>query len=268
MFFSIFIVFLRGINTEAPVSSYNINIVGPVEEKKIPPPIIKKNIQRPQTYTRKSISKKLLDETLPKTLFGEGIESKRRQLRNETDTFKKDTRTNASNPPIHPLIKGGLSGSGDTSPDKGGILPEGEQGLSQKPKSFLFDKETIEKYAQKNTEEAKGEKKGLTFDAPELQHRGYMKKLKEKIESIWKYPEEAARRGISGDLYIKFSIHKDGSLGEVELIRTSGYSDFDKAAIKALKDAAPYWPLPDDMKEGELSITGHFIYVFGTPYVM
>ncbi|MBI4681080.1 MAG: energy transducer TonB [Nitrospirae bacterium] len=261
-------MFLRGINTEAPVSSYNINIVGPVEEKKIPPPMIKENIQRPQTYTRKSISKKLLEETLPKTLFGEGIESKRRQLRNETDTFKKDTRTNASNPPIHPLIKGGLSGSGDTSPDKGGILPEGEQGLSQKPKSFLFDKETIEKYAQKNTEEAKGEKKGLTFDAPELQHRGYMKKLKEKIESIWKYPEEAARRGISGDLYIKFSIHKDGSLGEVELIRTSGYSDFDKAAIKALKEAAPYWPLPDDMKEGELSITGHFIYVFGTPYVM
>ena len=267
MFFSIFIVFLRGINTEVPVSSYNVNIVGPVEEKKIPPPIIKKNIQRPQAYTRKSISKKLLDETLPKTLFGEGIESKRRQLKNETDMFKKDISANESNPHIPPLERG-LSGSGDTSSDKGGILPEGEQGLSQKPKSFLFDKETIEKYAQKKTEEAKGEKKGLTFDAPELQHRGYMKKLKEKIESIWKYPEEAARRGMSGDLYIKFSIHKDGGLGEIELIRTSGYSDFDKAAIKALKDAAPYWPLPDDMKEGELSITGHFIYVFGTPYVM
>lgn len=247
MFFSIFIVFLRGINTEAPVSSYNVNIVGPVEEKKIPPPIIKKNIQRPQAYTRKSIPKKLLDETLPKTLFGEGMESKRQALKNETDMFKKDIRVKE---------------------DKGGILPEGEKGLSQKPKSFLFDKETIEKYAQKKTEEAKGEKKGLTFDAPELQHRGYMKKLKEKIESIWKYPEEAVRRGMSGDLYIKFSIHKDGSLGEIELIRTSGYSDFDKAAIKALKDAAPYWPLPDDVKEGELSITGHFIYIFGTPYVM
>ena len=261
-------MFLRGINTEAPVSSYNVNIVGPVEEKKIPPPIIKKNIQRPQAYTRKSIPKKLLDETLPKTLFGEGIESKRQASKGETDMFKRDIR---ANPPTPPLLKGGKGGLGDSgvAPSrKEGILPEGEQGLSQKPKSFLFDKETIEKYAQKNTEEAKGEKKGLTFDAPELQHRGYMKKLKEKIESIWKYPEEAARRGMSGDLYIKFSIHKDGSLGEIELIRTSGYSDFDKAAIKALKDAAPYWPLPDDVKEGELSITGHFIYVFGTPYVM
>lgn len=250
---------LRGINTEAPVSSYNVNIVGPVEEKKIPPPIIKKNIQRPQAYTRKSISKKLLDETLPKTLFGEGIESKSQALKGDNKVTGQ-TGSKDSTGPGHEL--------GGASSDKGGILPEGEQGLSQKPKSFLFDKETIEKYAQKKTEEAKGEKKGLTFDAPELQHRGYMRKLKEKIESIWKYPEEAARRGMSGDLYVKFSIHKDGSLGEVELIRTSGYSDFDKAAIKALKDAAPYWPLPDDMKEGELSITGHFIYVFGTPYVM
>jgi len=264
-------VFLRGINTEAPVSSYNVNIVGPVEEKKVPPPAIKKNFQRPPAYTRKSISKKLLDETLPKTLFGEGIESKRRQLKNETDMFKKDIRANESNPPIPSLEKGGkggLSGSGDTSSDKGEGLPEGEKGLSQKPKSFLFDRETIEKYAQKGTEETRRNNKGLTFDAPELQHRGYMKKLKEKIESVWKYPEEAARRGMSGDLYVKFSIHKDGSLGEVELVRTSGYSDFDKAAIKALKEAAPYWPLPDDMKEGELSITGHFIYVFGTPYIM
>ena len=253
-------MFLRGINTEVPVSSYNVNIVGPVEEKKIPPRIIKKNIQRPPAYTRKSISKKLSDETLPKTLFGEGIESKRRQLKNETDMFKKDIG-----------VKGGKGGLGDSrvAPSrKEGILPEGEQGLSQKPKSFLFDKETIEKYAQKKTEEAKGEKKGLTFDAPELQHRGYKRKLKEKIESVAKYPEEAAKRGMSGDLYVKFSIHKDGSLGEIELIRTSGYSDFDKSAIKAIEEAAPYWPLPDDVKGDEYSSTWHFIYIFGTPYVM
>lgn len=267
MFFSIFIVFLRGINTEAPVSSYNVNIVGPVEEKKIPPPIIKKNIQRPQAYTRKSISKKLLDETLPKTLFGEGIESKRQALKGDNKvTGQIGSKDSAG--PGHEL--------GGASSDKRWILPEGKQGLSQKPKSFLFDKETIEKYAQKKTEEAKKEQteevkreqKGLTFDAPELQHRGYKRKLKEKIEIVGKYPEEAARQGISGDLYIRFSIHKDGSLGDVELIRTSGYSFLDKAAMNAIKDAAPYWPLPDDVKEGELSITGHFIYIFGTPYVM
>ena len=54
----------------------------------------------------------------------------------------------------------------------------------------------------------------------------------------------------------------------LELVRTSGYRDFDEAAIKALKDGQPYWPLPDDWEKDELEINGHFIYVFGSTYVM
>lgn len=132
------------------------------------------------------------------------------------------------------------------------------------PPSALFDSKTIDKFAGKGPVKDKS----LTFEAPELKNRGYMKLLREKIENIWKYPKEAARLGKSGDLYIKFSIKKDGRLGIVELIRTSGHRKLDEAAIKALKDAQPYWPLPDDWKDEELEINGHFIYVFGTTYLM
>jgi protein TonB len=92
--------------------------------------------------------------------------------------------------------------------------------------------------------------------------------LKEKIEQIWKYPKEAARLGVSGDLYIKFAIKRDGKLGKVEVSRTSGYRYLDEAVMKALKDGAPYWPLPDDWEEKDLEINGHFIYIFGGTYVM
>ncbi len=258
MLFGVLAVLLRGMNTEAPVALYNVNIVGPFEEKKELPPPEKKNFQRPPAPTGKPAPKKLLDTTPPKTLFGEGKDSEYPKFKNHDRAVEEQSGIKNST--------GSGRDAGVTSSDKEGILPEGGKGLSEKPN--FFDKETIEKYARKGTEEGIGEKKGLTFDAPELKHRGFMRKLKEKIESVWKYPEEAARRGISGDLYISFSIHKNGSLGEVKLERTSGYSDLDKAAMKALRDAAPYWPLPDDLKEDELSITGHFIYVFGTPYIM
>ncbi len=258
MFFGILAVLLRGMNKEVPVLPYNVNIVGPFEGKKELPPPVKRFSQRPPAYTGKPAPKKLLDETLPKTLFGEGTDSVHPKFKNDNKAVEE--QASSKNP------FGSNRDSGGSSSDKEGFLPEGEKGLPEKPN--LFDKETIEKYAQKGTEEGKEEKKGLTFDAPELKHRGFMRKLKEKIESVWKYPEEAARRGISGDLFILFSIHKDGNLAEVKLVRTSGYSDLDKAAMKALQDAAPYWPLPDDVKEDELSITGHFIYIFGTPYIM
>ncbi len=148
--------------------------------------------------------------------------------------------------------------------EKERFLPAGPDRLPPATQSFLFDKETIEKFARRTP----SKDKGLTFDTSEFKHRGYMRMLKGKIENIWKYPKEAARHGISGDLYVRFSIKRDGMIGEVELIRTSGYRDLDEAVIKALKDAEPFWPLPEDYEEDNLEIKGHFIYILGGAYIM
>jgi len=115
--------------------------------------------------------------------------------------------------------------------------------------------------------EAQKEKSSITFEVKGFKYDGYMMRLKDKIEGIWHYPSDAAMRGLYGDLYLNFTIKKDGSLGKVELVRTSGYRSLDDAAMRALKDAAPYWPLPEDWKEEELSIKGHFIYTIYGIYV-
>jgi len=133
------------------------------------------------------------------------------------------------------------------------------------PPSALFDRRTIEKFARKGTPPVD---RGLTFDTAEFRHRGYMRMLREKIEDAWQYPGEAARRGISGDLYIKFVINRDGHLTDIKLLRTSGYRLLDEAAMNALKNAEPYWPLPEDWNKDTLEIKGHFIYVFGRTFVM
>lgn len=127
------------------------------------------------------------------------------------------------------------------------------------PKERLFDKEILDRLARKDKEDLKPDK-GITFDTNELKYYSYMQRLKEKIEGIWRYPPEAAEKGIYGDLYIRFTIKRDGRLGNIELLRTSGYRNLDEAAMKALRDAEPFWPLPDEWKKEDLIITGHFIY--------
>ena len=87
-----------------------------------------------------------------------------------------------------------------------------------------------------------------------------MRKFQEKIENIWVYPPEAAAKGIYGDLFIRFSIMKNGKLGKIELERTSGYPMLDDAAIKALRDCEPYWPLPDEWGMESMPIHVQFIY--------
>lgn len=128
-----------------------------------------------------------------------------------------------------------------------------------------FDKEIIGKLAQKETE--KKTDNPITFSTKEYQYQGYMQRLKEKIEGIWKYPSDAALKGIYGDLYIRFTIKKNGRLGAVDLIRTSGHKSLDDAALKALRDAEPYWPLPDEWGRDALTITGHFVYTHYGSYI-
>jgi protein TonB len=74
------------------------------------------------------------------------------------------------------------------------------------------------------------------------------------------YPPDAAAMGIYGDLKITFTIKKDGRLGDIQLVRTSGYKMLDDAAIRALKDGEPYWPLPDEWGMDTYTIQGHFGY--------
>lgn len=142
-------------------------------------------------------------------------------------------------------------------------VPSSPSGDETDP-SFLFDREVIEKYASN----VPRPEKGLTFDTSEFKHRGYMRTLKEKIESIWGYPKDAVRKKMSGDLYIMFTIKKNGKLSDVEILRTSGHWSLDMAAIQALKDAEPFWPLPDDWLEDRLEIKGHFIYLYGRTHIM
>ncbi len=169
------------------------------------------------------------------------------------------------------LGKSGKPGEGldSRTPEKDDI--SGQSGVSEKDKltgrpgyidrAKLFDKGVIGDSARKESSGAQKIKDdSITFDTSDYRYAGYMKKLKEKIESIWVYPPEAAARGLYGDLKIRFSIKRDGKLGAVELVRTSGYKILDDAAIKALKDGEPYWPIPEEWGMESYTISGHFFY--------
>lgn len=250
--------------TDTESNVFKVDIVVPGESKKLPenksmkpaikkinpPPIIRK--EPLVKYRRRPPEKELM----PKTLHGAGT----------GDYEKSRTDSNNSLSPIkekHASRKGENKSSSTPSKEQGLVQPD-KEGSTLAPHSYLFDKNTIEKFAR----EGSAAKKGLTFDTSEFKHRGYMRMLKERIEDVWKYPAEAAKQGISGDLYMKFSIKKDGRIAEIELLRTSGHRELDEAAMKAVKNAEPFWPLPEDWDKDILEIKGHFIYIFGNTQVM
>jgi len=182
-------------------------------------------------------------------------------------------------PPDAPLVPGEVRESGGTAQEEGSThkgkgIP-GERGVADTKNAVesgkpgipglrdFFDRKITDTIAKRDTGKAgKGAKKDevFTFETSPYRFAGYMNKLRDKIESIWQYPPEAAEHGLYGDLKIRFTIRKNGNLDKIELVRTSGYKMLDQAALKALKDGEPYWPLPDEWGMDTYTIEGHFIY--------
>lgn len=184
--------------------------------------------------------------------------------------------------PVLPDAKPKVPGEGDDvvklHPDK--IRPGQGEGISGKTEKWqaprkrddrprllgregLFDKAVTEEIARKGDGSARGKGKkddAVTLDTNEYRFMGYNRLLKGKIESIWAYPPEALAKNIYGDLKIRFTIKKNGRLGALELVRTSGYRMLDDAALRALKDGEPYWPLPDEWGMDSYTVLGHFVY--------
>jgi protein TonB len=80
-----------------------------------------------------------------------------------------------------------------------------------------------------------------------------------KIERIGtnNYPDAARQQNIHGELQLTVTIKADGSVASVEVTRSSGYKVLDNAAIGIVRLAAPFSPLPEEIRKkyDELVIT-------------
>ncbi len=92
--------------------------------------------------------------------------------------------------------------------------------------------------------------KYLNARTQEYKYAAYMDAWRAKVERVGNlnYPEQAKRQGIAGSLVLDVAIKPDGSLQGVQVRRTSGQKILDDAAVRIVELAAPYAPLPPDMR--------------------
>lgn len=83
----------------------------------------------------------------------------------------------------------------------------------------------------------------------EYRYAQYIEDWRVKVERIGNlnYPEQARRQKIFGKLQLSVSINKDGSVDSIEVSKSSGQRLLDAAAVRIVKLAAPYAPLPPNI---------------------
>jgi TonB family protein len=100
----------------------------------------------------------------------------------------------------------------------------------------------------------------ISLDTKDKRYISYAGLIKQKINYHWKYPEEAIKYLIEGNLTAFFSLSADGSMREIKIINSSGQKLLDREVIRAITAAAPFPPFPDTIKVSKLNINANFDY--------
>lgn len=91
----------------------------------------------------------------------------------------------------------------------------------------------------------------LLADTRESAIAAYLEGWKRRIERVGtvNFPNEARRRGLSGNPVLEVAIRADGSLQEVIVRRSSGHRELDQAAVGIVRLAAPFDPFATALRE-------------------
>ena len=129
------------------------------------------------------------------------------------------------------------------------------------------DKERLAKLFSDDVKTKASPKDQISINTRDLKYYSYGLQILNKIETIWKYPEEAGRAGIGGEVVVDMMIARDGRLADLLLVQSSGYSVLDDEVFRAVRRAAPYAPLPIGLVEDPFPMTIHFLYIAHSHYL-
>jgi TonB family protein len=95
----------------------------------------------------------------------------------------------------------------------------------------------------------------LTLNVTDFPYAYYIRQIQQKIQERW------TGRAIPGQQpAVVFEIRRDGKLNVVSIDRSSGNAYYDQVALRAINDASPFPPLPDEFKKSVLRIGLQFVF--------
>jgi protein TonB len=101
----------------------------------------------------------------------------------------------------------------------------------------------------------------VRLDTKDPQYVTYFNSIKRAIEVVWQYPELALRYGLQGRLLLEFSILGNGDIESAKIIRSSGSNLLDEEALRAVKAAAPFGPIPPWLGKNRNDVVASFEYL-------
>ena len=137
------------------------------------------------------------------------------------------------------------------------ILPTPENSPAADPSQLPLGKQHIERdlamarlaaeiHQRQEMYAKRPKRKFISASTQEYAWAGYMRQWVDRVERVGNlnYPDEARQRRLSGSVVISVAVRKDGSVERAEIVQSSGIKLLDSAALRIVRLAEPYPPLP------------------------
>lgn len=132
--------------------------------------------------------------------------------------------------------------------------------------NILNPSEIIKDIANYNLGSSKEGEDTVNFNSMKFKYASYFYKFKKSLYNVWTYPSQSVQKGEEGTVRIRFSILKDGTITNIQIVSSSGYPDLDKAAVNALNTMGKV-PLSDSFSLKVLNVDGYFSYQIGFRWI-
>ena len=100
----------------------------------------------------------------------------------------------------------------------------------------------------------------ISLDTDNEKYVSYAAAIKEMISRNWKYPGEALKNLMEGNVRVLFSLNRQGHLTNIIIIKQSSFDILDKETLRTIRASAPFPPFPEHLSVTRLNIRADFAY--------
>jgi TonB family protein len=98
----------------------------------------------------------------------------------------------------------------------------------------------------------------VSIDGADFPFASYISRMRQKIATTWEVPPGS--EGFERSALVYFRIHRDGTVSDVSIEKSSTLTLFDRSCQRAVIEAAPMPPLPREYQDEYIGVHFSFMY--------
>lgn len=105
---------------------------------------------------------------------------------------------------------------------------------------------------------ADGDTRFLNTD--DIQFGSFLRRFETSVYGVWRYPQEAAQKGVEGVTPVRITFNRNGEIVKVQLLESSGSKILDDEVLRTLRLIGPMGSLPRNYPKDEFHLIAFFQY--------